>query len=163
MALSVMRYSFLLLVNGYLNELTLLFNLQHTSYFTVILLFSRKPVLKLPSKKSGLSRILMLKGIVVAIAVATFFGGYAVGTLDSGNNLTADELEELLNEVAKTNTNPTVESTTVPETRPMSGPRALLHLEGLALTIRCCGRGLRSLLVHEKRIQGPPIQIGRAL
>ena len=36
---------------------------------------------------------------------------------------------------ATTNANPTAETTTLPETRPMSGPRALLHLEALALTV----------------------------
>ena len=55
-------------------------------------------------KKSSYNK--MLKGIVVAIAIATFFGGYAVGTIDSGNNLTANDLEALLNAAAKNNANP---------------------------------------------------------
>jgi len=39
----------------------------------------------------------MLKGIVAAIAIATFLGGYAVGTLDDdSNSLSADEIKEII-------------------------------------------------------------------
>ena len=55
-------------------------------------------------KKSSYNK--MIKGIVVAIAIATFFGGYAVGTLDQGSNFTTEDLEKMLNEVARNNANP---------------------------------------------------------
>ncbi len=42
----------------------------------------------------------MLKGIVAAIAIATFLGGYAVGTLDGGSNsLSADEIKDIISEI----------------------------------------------------------------
>ena len=48
----------------------------------------------------------MIKGIIVAVAVAAFFGGYSVGTMNSGDNLTAESLEEMLMEIAQNNANP---------------------------------------------------------
>jgi len=42
----------------------------------------------------------MLKGIVAAIAIATFLGGYAVGTLDDdSDSLSADEIKEIISAV----------------------------------------------------------------
>ena len=42
----------------------------------------------------------MLKGIVAAIAIATFLGGYAVGTLDGGSDsLSADEIKDIISEI----------------------------------------------------------------
>ena len=39
----------------------------------------------------------MLKGVVAAIAIATFLGGYAVGTLsDDSDSLSADDIEEII-------------------------------------------------------------------
>jgi len=53
---------------------------------------------KITISKSSYNR--MLKGIVAAIAIATFLGGYAVGTL-SGNSdsLSADEIKEIISEL----------------------------------------------------------------
>jgi len=46
----------------------------------------------------------MLKGIVAAIAIATFLGGYAIGNLgDGSNSLSADEIKEMISAIeAKT-------------------------------------------------------------
>jgi len=42
----------------------------------------------------------MLKGIVAAIAIATFLGGYAVGTLvDDSDSLSADEIKNIISEI----------------------------------------------------------------
>jgi len=41
----------------------------------------------------------MLKGIVVAIAIATFLGGYAVGTLGGTDSLSADEIKDIISEI----------------------------------------------------------------
>lgn len=59
---------------------------------------------KITIKKSTYKN--MIKGVVVAIAIAAFFGGYAVGTLDQGDRLTAESLEEMLTEIARNNANP---------------------------------------------------------
>jgi protein-disulfide isomerase len=59
---------------------------------------------KITIKKSTYKN--MIKGVVVAIAIAAFFGGYAVGTLDQGNNLTQESLEKMLTEIARSNANP---------------------------------------------------------
>lgn len=48
----------------------------------------------------------MIKGIVAAIAIAAFFGGYTVGTLDQGDDFTTEDLEDMLMEIAKSNANP---------------------------------------------------------
>ena len=61
---------------------------------------------KVTIKKSSYQN--MIKGIVVAIAIAAFFGGYSVGTMNSGDNLTAESLEEMLMEIAQNNANPQV-------------------------------------------------------
>ncbi len=53
---------------------------------------------KITISKSSYNR--MLKGIVAAIAIATFLGGYAVGTLDGGSNsLSADEIKDMISEL----------------------------------------------------------------
>jgi len=53
---------------------------------------------KITISKSSYNR--MLKGIVVAIAIATFLGGYAVGTLDGGSDsLSADEIKDIISAV----------------------------------------------------------------
>jgi len=59
---------------------------------------------KITISKSSYNR--MLKGIVAAIAIATFLGGYAVGTLDGGSDsLSADEIKDIISELeAKTPT-----------------------------------------------------------
>lgn len=53
---------------------------------------------KITIPKSSYNR--MLKGIVAAIAIATFLGGYAVGTLDGGSNsLSSDEIKDIILEL----------------------------------------------------------------
>jgi len=53
---------------------------------------------KITISKSSYNR--MLKGIVAAIAIATFLGGYAVGTLDNdSDSLSADEIKEIISAV----------------------------------------------------------------
>ncbi len=50
---------------------------------------------KITIKKSSYNN--MLKGIVAAIAIATFLGGYAVGNLGGdSNSLSADEIQEII-------------------------------------------------------------------
>ena len=47
----------------------------------------------------------MLKGIIAAIAIATFIGGYSLGTLDNSNSgVSSEQLKEILSEI---NANPT--------------------------------------------------------
>jgi len=43
----------------------------------------------------------LIKGIVAAIAIAAFVGGYSIGTLDvdSDSNLTSEELKEIISEI----------------------------------------------------------------
>lgn len=57
---------------------------------------------KITITKSSYNKI--LKGIIVAIAIATFLGGYAIGTLSGGSDsLSADEIKEIISAVeAKT-------------------------------------------------------------
>jgi len=53
---------------------------------------------KITIKKSSYNN--MLKGIVAAIAIATFLGGYAIGTFDdSDSGLTGEQLKEILSEI----------------------------------------------------------------
>ena len=53
---------------------------------------------KITMSKSSYNR--MLKGIVAAIAIATFLGGYAVGTLGgNSDSLSADEIKEIISEL----------------------------------------------------------------
>jgi len=56
-------------------------------------------------KKSTYNK--MVKGIIAAIAIATFFGGYSLGTMsDSGSDISTEELKEILSEI-KIKTSPT--------------------------------------------------------
>ncbi|MFQ5573881.1 MAG: DsbA family protein [Nitrosopumilaceae archaeon] len=49
-------------------------------------------------KKSSYMK--MLKGIIAAIAIATFLGGYAVGTLnDNSDSISAEELQQIISEI----------------------------------------------------------------
>jgi len=49
-------------------------------------------------KKSTYNK--MVKGIIAAIAIATFFGGYSLGTMsDSGSDISTEELKEILSEI----------------------------------------------------------------
>ena len=53
---------------------------------------------KITIKKSTYNN--MLKGIVAAIAIATFLGGYAIGALDNdSDSLSADEIKEIISAV----------------------------------------------------------------
>jgi len=59
---------------------------------------SSKEESKITIKKSSYNN--MLKGIVAAIAIATFLGGYAVGTLSGdSDSLSADEIKEIISAV----------------------------------------------------------------
>src|SRR3989337_3575723 len=47
----------------------------------------------------------MLKGIIAAIAIATFIGGYSLGTLDNSNSgVSSEQLKEILSEIKSTPT-----------------------------------------------------------
>ena len=49
-------------------------------------------------KKSTYNK--MVKGIIAAIAIATFFGGYSLGTMsDSGSDISTEELKEILSKI----------------------------------------------------------------
>jgi len=53
---------------------------------------------KITIKKSTYNN--MLKGIVAIIAIATFLGGYAIGSIgDNSNSLSADEIKEMISEI----------------------------------------------------------------
>jgi len=59
---------------------------------------SRDEENKITIKKSTYNN--MLKGIVAAIAIATFLGGYAIGALDNdSDSLSADEIKEIISAV----------------------------------------------------------------
>jgi len=59
---------------------------------------SRNKESKITIKKSTYNN--MLKGIVAAIAIATFLGGYAIGALDNdSDSLTADKIKEIISAV----------------------------------------------------------------
>jgi len=59
---------------------------------------SRDEESKITIKKSTYNN--MLKGIVAAIAITTFLGGYAIGTLDNdSDSLTADEIKKIISTV----------------------------------------------------------------
>lgn len=56
---------------------------------------TRNEEAKITITKSSYNK--MLKGIVVAIAIATFLGGYAIGTLsDDSDSLSADDIKEII-------------------------------------------------------------------
>ena len=52
---------------------------------------------KITVKKSTYNNL--LKGMVAVIAIATFFGGYAIGTMDSNSSVTTEELEKIISEI----------------------------------------------------------------
>ena len=53
---------------------------------------------KITIKKSTYNN--MLKGMVAIIAIATFLGGYAIGSFDNNSNsLSADEIKEMISEI----------------------------------------------------------------
>jgi len=52
---------------------------------------------KITVKKSTYNNL--LKGMVAAIAVATFFGGYAIGTMDTNSSVTVEELEKIISDM----------------------------------------------------------------
>ncbi len=54
---------------------------------------------KITVKKSTYNNL--LRGIVAAIAIATFFGGYSIGTMDNNPNssVTAEELEKIISDM----------------------------------------------------------------
>jgi len=54
---------------------------------------------KITIKKSTYNNL--LKGLVAAMIIATFFGGYTIGTMDNNSNssVTAEELEEIISEM----------------------------------------------------------------
>ncbi len=37
--------------------------------------------------------------MVATIAITTFFGGYAIGTMDSNSSVTTEELEKIISEI----------------------------------------------------------------
>ena len=63
-------------------------------------------------KKSTYNK--MVKGIIAAIAIATFLGGYSLGTMsDSGSDISTEELKEILSEI-EIKTAPTPQSAQQP-------------------------------------------------
>jgi len=52
---------------------------------------------KITVKKSTYNNL--LKGMVAAIAVATFFGGYAIGNMDTNSSVTVEELEKIISDM----------------------------------------------------------------
>jgi protein-disulfide isomerase len=54
---------------------------------------------KITVKKSTYNNL--LRGIVAAIAIATFFGGYSIGTMDNNSNssVSAEELEKIISDM----------------------------------------------------------------
>lgn len=71
---------------------------------------------KITIKKSTYNN--MLIAIVAAIAIATFFGGYSIGTLDNSNSGVAqEELKEIISEI-EIKTAPSPQPTQVPTQQP---------------------------------------------
>jgi len=72
---------------------------------------------KITVKKSTYNNL--LRGIVAAIAVATFFGGYAIGTMDNNSNssVSAEELEKIISEMEIKTTQPSQVLTQQPTQR----------------------------------------------
>ena len=52
---------------------------------------------KITVKKSTYNNL--LKGMVAAIAIATFFGGYTIGTMDTNSSITTEELEKIISDI----------------------------------------------------------------
>lgn len=72
---------------------------------------------KITIKKSSYQK--MLKGIVAAIAIATFLGGYALGTLGGGSDsLSVDEIQEIISAVEANAPAPTLQPAQAPPQPP---------------------------------------------
>jgi len=69
---------------------------------------------KITIKKSTYNNL--LKGVIAAIAIATFLGGYSIGTLDnSDSGVTTEELKEIISEIEiKTAPTPQIQQTQQP-------------------------------------------------
>jgi len=71
---------------------------------------------KITIKKSTYNNL--LKGVIAAIAIATFFGGYSIGTLDNSNSgVTQEELKEIISKI-EIKTAPSPQPTQVPTQQP---------------------------------------------
>jgi len=57
----------------------------------------------------------MIKSVVVAIAIATFIGGYSLGTMDNSSSLSGEELKEIISEI---------NSNTIPQPTQQAAPTA---------------------------------------
>jgi len=78
---------------------------------------------KITIKKSSYDNI--LKALVVTIAVAAFFGGYGLASMDNSNSVSNEEITKLLNEAAQT-PRPTPQPTPQPTQPP--GPQIIQGL-----------------------------------
>ena len=68
---------------------------------------------KITIKKSTYNN--MLKGIVAVIAIATFLGGYAIGSIgDNSNSLSSDEIKEMISEIEAKAPAPSLQPTQAP-------------------------------------------------
>ncbi len=68
---------------------------------------------KITIKKSTYNN--MLKGIVAVIAIATFLGGYAIGSIgDNSDSLSADEIKEMISEIEAKAPAPSLQPTQAP-------------------------------------------------
>jgi len=82
---------------------------------------------KITIKKSTYNN--MLKGIVAAIAIATFLGGYAIGALDNdSDSLSADEIKEIISAVEAKAPAPAPQQAQAP-TQPTAPQRYQVSLE----------------------------------
>ncbi len=70
---------------------------------------------KITIKKSTYNNLLI--GMIAAIAIATFFGGYTIGTIDTNSSLTAEELEKIISEIEIKTTQPSQVPTQQPTSR----------------------------------------------
>jgi len=70
---------------------------------------------KITVKKSTYNNL--LRGIVAAIAIATFFGGYTIGTMDNNSSVTTEELEKIISEIEIKTTQPSQVPTQQPTPR----------------------------------------------
>lgn len=81
---------------------------------------------KITIKKSSYNN--MLKGMIIAIAIATFLGGYAVGTLgNSSDSLSADEIKDIIS--AMEAKGPTPQPTQAP-TQPSAPSMIKVSIDG---------------------------------
>ncbi len=70
---------------------------------------------KITIKKSTYNNL--LKGMVAAIAIATFFGGYAIGNMDTNSSVTTEELEKIISDMEIKTTQPSQVPTQQPTQR----------------------------------------------